>query len=391
MGMDKLSTLGVGSIVRLVMTQNRTQLIRAYILSAVVVLVAVLGSLLYMETASVKLSVPPQKLVANVTLSGGQTGADLKTQHIEATVKATQGGTASVVQVGPTFASGRVVFSCTRCASGTRVQIAEGTLVNNTRSLGYATQAAATVTRTRSATVAVRATTTGSSWNTAKATITGIDSSPNRNLHVTNPSAISGGTDIHPAPVIQQSDFDAVRTGLEAAISDSLNAALKAKAIQMTYIADGSPQLTVTSDHKVGDQASSFTMTMTGTLGATAFSDNDTRALMRTALEAKVPTGQHLTDDPIDITWQVQRAGPNGAVSVNGSAVGYIAPTVSINTLRARIRGFSPAEARKSLERTVPGSTTEIQISPVDVPWLPLISDHISITVLVQPASSLAP
>ncbi len=373
------------------MTQNRTQLIRAYILSVVVVLVAVLGSLLYMETASVKLSVPPQKLVANVTLSGGQTGADLKTQHIEATVKATQGGTASVVQVGPTFATGRVVFSCTHCASGVRVQVAEGTLVSNTRSLGYATQAAATVTRTRPATVAVRATSTGSSWNTAKATITGIENSPNRNLQVTNPSAISGGADIHPAQVIQQSDFDFVRLALTGTVTNALDAALKAKAVQMTYIADGSPLLTVTSDHKVGDQASSFTMTMTGILGATAFSDNDTRALMRTALEAKVPSGQQLTNDPIEITWQVQRAGPNGAVTVNGSAVGYVSPTLSTNTLRTRIRGFSPAEARKSLERTVPGSTTEIQISPVEVPWLPLIAEHISITVLVEPASSLTP
>jgi hypothetical protein len=368
------------------MIQDRTQLVRAYILSVVVVLVAVLGSLLYMETASVTLSVPPQRLEANVTLSGGQAGADLNTQHIQATVTETQAGTASAVQVGPTFATGKVVFSCTRCASGVTVQVTEGTLVSNAQSFTYATQAAASVTRARSATVAVRATATGADSNTAKGTVTVIESSPNPNLRVTNPSAITGGTDVHTAQVVQQSDLDAVRATLAPTVTNALDVALKAKAVQMTYIVDGPPVLTETTDHKVGDQVNTFKMTMTGTIGATAFSDNDARALMRRALEAKVPSGQQLTDDPIAISWQVLRAGPNGAVTVNGTVAGYIAPTVSTSSLRLRIRGFSPAEARKLLERAVPGSTVEIQTSPASVPWLPLIAEHISITVVVQPA-----
>jgi len=186
--------------------------------------------------------------------------------------------------------------------------------------------------------------------------------------------------------VIQQSDFDSTRSALEAKVTAALGVALEAKAVQMTYIADGPPAFTVISDHKIGDQVGTFTMTMTGTIGATAFSDSDARALMRSALAAQVPSGQQLTSDPIDITWETQKAGPNGAVTVKGSAVGYVAPTLSTNNLRARIRGFNPADARRSLERTVPGSTAEIRISPFDVPWLPLIAEHISITVLVQPA-----
>ncbi|HEY8633629.1 MAG TPA: baseplate J/gp47 family protein [Candidatus Dormibacteraeota bacterium] len=368
------------------MIQDRAQLIRAYILSAVVVLIAALGSFMNMETATVKLSVPPQKLVATATLTGGQTSGDLKTQHIEATVTEAQGGTASTVLVVPTFATGRVVFSCAGCGSSVIVEVQTGTLVTNINSLGYATLGAATVTRTRQATVAVRATATGSAWNTGKATITGIDNSPNNNLRVTNPSAISGGSDVHPAQAIQQTDFDAVRSALALKVTAALGVALKAKAVQMTYIADGPPSLTVISDHKVGDQVPTFTMTMTGTIGATAFSDSDARALMSSALAAQVPPGQQLTTDPVDITWEAQQAGPNGAVTVKGSAVGYVAPTVSTNTLRATIRGFNPADARRSLERAVPGSTAEIRISPFEVPWLPLIAEHISITVLVQPA-----
>jgi hypothetical protein len=283
------------------------------------------------------------------------------------------------------------VFSCTRCGRTVTVQITEGTVVSNANSFTYATQAAARVTRARSASVPVRATATGVSSNTAKLTIKTIDNSPNANLRVSNPSAITGGTDVHTAQVIQQSDIDAVRETLAATVSRALDVALKAKAVQMTYITEGTPVLISTTDHRVGDQVATFKMTMNGLIGATAFSDSDAQALMRAALEAKVPSGQQLTSDPLAITWQVLRAGPNGAVTVNGKVAGYIAPTVSTSSLRAKIRGFSPSEARKSLELAVPGSTVEIQTSPASVPWLPLIAEHISITVLVQPASPLAP
>jgi hypothetical protein len=343
----------------------------------------VLGSLLYMETASVKLSIPPQKLVATATLSGGPASGDLKTQRIDATVTQAQGGTAGMVQVGPTFATGKVTFSCTSC----NLTVDAGTLVTSSKSLGYATQAAATVTGAHPATVAVRATATGAAWNTAAGTITEFsDSGRYPGVRVTNSAAIVGGSDVHTVQMIQPSDLEAVRSALAAKVADALGAALKAKSVDMTYIADGSPVLTVITDHKVGDQVSTFTMTMTGTIGATAFSDSDARALMRSALEAKVPSGQQLTNDPLDITWQVQRSTPNGTLTVNGTAIGYISPALSTNTLRARIRGLSPSEARKTLERAVPGSTVTIRISPVAVPWLPLIADHISVNVEVQAA-----
>src|SRR6267142_7251404 len=108
-GIAELSTLRDAYIVAIVMSQNRTEMVRAYILSAVVALVAALGSLLYVETASVKLSVPPERLVANVTLTGGQTSGDLKTQRIQATVSETRTGNASIVLVAPAFSTGRVV------------------------------------------------------------------------------------------------------------------------------------------------------------------------------------------------------------------------------------------------------------------------------------------
>jgi hypothetical protein len=264
-----------------------------------------------------------------------------------------------------------------------------GTLLTSSKSLGYATASAATVTRTKPATAAVRATSSGASWNAAPHTVTTINDSNQfpKDLHVTNPAAIAGGADATTAQIVQQSDWDAVRAELETRVTAALDATLKSKAAQLTYITDGPPAFTVTSDNRVGDKVTAFTLKMTGTAGATAFSTSDAQSLIRAALGAEVPTGQQLTSDPVQITWQILQPVPRGDVTVVGKAMGWITPRLSTDTLRARIRGLSPADARKSLQRAVPGSEVEIRLSPVAVPWLPLITQHISLTVVVQPVT----
>src|ERR1700674_3960767 len=94
------------------MVLSQRQLFAAVVLSAIVVVLAAVGSLLYTETASVKLSVPPQRIGVSITLSGGQGGANLQTQPIHAAVTDSQHGSASTVQIAATYASGRVVFHC---------------------------------------------------------------------------------------------------------------------------------------------------------------------------------------------------------------------------------------------------------------------------------------
>jgi hypothetical protein len=295
------------------------------------------------------------------------------------------------VFVEPKYATGQVVFKYT-CKSSCQtrpIPISAGTLVTTAASLGYATQAVAVVqSPSWTTTVGVRATSPGTAWNTGKNTITGINDNPTSDLHVSNPAPIAGGTDGRFAQVIQQSDWDAVLNLLTPMVSDALDVALKAKAVDMSFIETGPPLMTVTSNHRVGDIAQTFTITMTGRVGATAFSNADAVRLIRSALDAKIPPGQELTSDQVQITWQILQTSPNGDITVNGTALGFIAPKLSTDTLRSKIRGLSPADARKSLERTVPGSKAEIHVSPSTMPWLPLIAEHIKVTVVVEPAPS---
>src|SRR5258708_24110581 len=94
------------------MVRRRTEAVGATLVTVLVVLAAAGGSLLYTETAAVKLSVARQSIEVYVTLSGGPTGGPLKTRRFNASVTDSQRGAASPVQLSPTYASGPVVFPC---------------------------------------------------------------------------------------------------------------------------------------------------------------------------------------------------------------------------------------------------------------------------------------
>lgn len=363
-------------------------MVRAYLLSAMVVLVAAGGSLLYMESASVKLSVPPQHVELLVTLSSGPTGGPLPTQRIQANITESQQATASTVQISPTYASGQVVFRCSPACARAPFIIPQGTLVTTAKSLGYATQAPATITTTNgSATVSVRATSPGAGWNADPDTLAIIANNSDSGLKVTNPAAIAGGANARSAQVIQQSDYDAVRNALNVKVNDELGAALNVIAQGVLYVGDPQPVYAVTSDHSVGDETPSFTIKMSGTIGATTFSESQAKAITLAALQAKIPPGHVLTTDPVQIIYQSHQVVPNADILVTGKADGFIIPKLSSQSLSSQIRGLSPAAAATSLQRAAPGSLIEIKISPTVAPFLPLLAEHISITVIVEASS----
>src|SRR5260370_18460477 len=94
------------------MVRRRTQAVRATLVTVLVVLAAAGGSLLYTETAAVKLSVARQSIEVYVTLSGGPTGGPLKTRRFNASVTDSHRGPASTVQLTPTDAPALAVFPC---------------------------------------------------------------------------------------------------------------------------------------------------------------------------------------------------------------------------------------------------------------------------------------
>ncbi len=365
---------------------SRQPLLLAYILSAVAVVAAVLGSLVIMETATIKVTVPTTRIAADRTITGGPSGQELSTTRIQAEVSDSQQGTTSVAAVSPAYATGQVVFTCSPCPSNA-MPIPDGTTVSTVAGIHYATQGRVDIVPpSTSVTAPIRSLQPGTPGNTGSNTVTVIDK-PIPNVKVNNPSPIVGGANATTAQVVQQSDLDRVRAALTARVVQDLNAALTAQAGGLTFAVDGQPTLNITSDHKVGDQVSTFNMSITADLGAIAFSASQADALMRTALATRVPKGFQLTSDPIQSTYVVQHAGANGDATIKGSAIGVMVTNVSVAELKARIKGMRVDTARKQLEQVTPGTIVDMSVKPA-VPWLPVLQDHIHLTIVLEPATA---
>lgn len=366
---------------------SKQPLLAAYVLSAVAVVAAALGSLLVMETATIKVSVPTSMIVAERTIAGGPSSQYLTTTLIQADVSDSQQGTTSTAQIPPAYATGQVVFTCNPCpANPTNVPAGTGVSTATNPAIHFVTLSAVPLTATGSGTADVRALVIGPGGNTSANTVTLIDH-PMPNVKVTNPKPIAGGADATTAQVVQQSDLDRVRTTLTARVTLDLNATLAAQAGGLSFVPYGEPLLKVDTDHKVGDRVATFTMTISATLGGVAFSQSQADGLMRSALAKKLPSGFQLTTDPVQTSYLVQQTSPDGSVTLKGSAIGVIVPNVTPGQLKARVTGLRVDAAREKLEAIAPGTSVDISVKP-GVPWLPLIQDHINLTIVLLPASA---
>jgi hypothetical protein len=100
----------------------------------------------------------------------------------------------------------------------------------------------------------------------------------------------------------------------------------------------------------------------------------------------KLPKGFQLTTVPIQTSYQVQKPSANGDVTINGSAIGVISPSFTPDELKSRIKGMRIDKARQQLELLGPGTTVDISVKP-RVPFLPLLEEHISLTIVLQGAA----
>lgn len=339
------------------------------------------STLLYTEHAVVTIAIPARSVaVKNVVLNGGSEGIALRTTPLTVSVTEKQTGTSSITRVPANIAAGYVTFWCspmTSCPNGYTVQA--GTILESISGVRYRTMSSADFPSCApSSPVAISAITPGSAGNAGAGAVT-FGQFPGY-IHVTNQGAVTGGTNARAVAAVTQADLDSVRNALSAKVSSELATQLAAEAGGRTYFAAASPQFTVTTDAHAGDQVPAFTVSVAGTLSATAFSASDAQAALRRALVRQVPSGFRLLSGPLDAVYSAQDT------MIAGSASGFAVPALDAKAVTARIRGASPTTAESWLSGQVPGASVRIQTAPLAMPWLPLLDDHISIQIVVQPA-----
>ena len=364
------------------------RLLPVYLVIAVVA--AAFGLLPLEETAAVRVAAPVQTLKTNMLI-------DLPARHIDAEITDSQLGNTTVTQRPAQYASGQVKFTykcdpTIKCQPGQFVGVPAGAVVATAKNVRYATQTEARfVGPDYTANAPVKAITPGAAANTGSHTITIIEGYPDPVLFtVDNQDPVTGGADPTVTQVIQQSDIDAVQRDLTSRIADKLRAALLGEASGMDFVVDGPPSFKVQMvDHVVGDSAPTFTMRIAGKLGAVAFSESSAQALVRSALQPIVLPGYRLTSEPIETSYQITQPITNGSVAVRVAAGTVAVPTLSTQHLSARLKGLSISDARKELQRQFPESHADIRLQPAPFPFMPAIADHISPTLIVEPANGI--
>jgi hypothetical protein len=371
------------------MSTEAARLRPALLLGALTVLVAAYASLLFTETAAIKVAIPPQRLEANVAFNTAAAGG-IAIQHLAVDVTDTAQGTASAVTIAPAFATGQVtfVYACPAIQPCPTYTLPAGTVVATTRGhLRFATLSPVALGAGPRPSVAVRALAVGAASNVGPANINVIENSPIPPLvaRVFNPYATSGGVDGRVTQIVQQSDVDAVQAALAARVGDELRSAMSARAQGMTYLVDASPSTSFTSDHAVGDEAPTFIVTLTGKEGARAFSNSAAQEILRPVLQLLVWPGYQLSD-PILADYQLQ-SGEGTNLVVTAHALAFAMPKLLSETEGTRLKGLGLADAYARLRQDFPGSSADIRTSPLALPWLPLAGDHINLTVTVAAAA----
>lgn len=345
------------------------------------------GSLLYAERATITVSVPATRVETQATLAGGPEGGDLQTILLDAHVTETRQGTASQVTVPATYATGKVVFTWPDACGPpcyVSLRVPQGSTVSTAAGLQYTTQADVWWSPPTSSPVSVKAVAPGPAWNTGPGTITEFGGNFG-DMTVTNPTAITGGTN-RTTQVVKQSDYDAVRSALEGSVAFKLRGALLGKAGGMNIAIGTPPTWNLTSDHAVGDEAATFTMTLNASASAAAFSDGSVRRRLAGELKAMIPTNKELTVYAVQTDYQVQDVSPDGHMTVTGSASGFVIPKLPTQALRTQIASLSPRLARKRVQQAVPGGKVDIRMWPMDMPWLPYVAEHIDFAVVPSPS-----
>jgi hypothetical protein len=370
---------------------------RPYLIGAgVLVVLALLAGILYLPTASATLIVSGTPIKQDITLNGSavaQTGGDqFATQAVHASQQQSLPGTATGQKpVAAVAASGSVTFSlsCFLCTEtipkGWTVETGDG-------SQKFATQKAVTlVGPSGSANVSVVAEAGGQAGNVGANQITKIDGNTDDNLGVTNPNATSGGADARNAIIIQQSDIDSVRDAYSKdaipQVQDQLSS--KAQGKKLVLVGNG-VQATATADHKVGDEVGGFTVTVTVSGDGVAFDEKAVQALLKAALERKLPQGTQLTTENTKLTYEVASSSADGHITLNGHASGFYTPIYIQSNIRAKLKGMSPTQAHAFLQSLPNVVDARVTQSPFGLPWLPLFSSRISLTIqeVATPSSS---
>ncbi len=331
-------------------------------LTGAVTAAVLLGGLVHPRTATVTVALAPRLESVVTPIDGSRGSGYFPTRQVTVSVSDTIRVPTSPFEAG-TYATGQVVFShysgCTHDCWGMYEMPAGYELLSRT---GIAYRTLADIwwkEGTISAPVGIRAEVPGPAGNAGPHMILQTRLWPGW-MVPDNPKPITGGTS-RMTHRVAQADIDGALATLHDSLQSDVQSAMRLNASVLVYEPDGTPRYTYTTNHAVGDEAPTVTVTMTAALSANGFSDAQARERIAEWMPSHV--------GPVRTSYVIESMSPDGDVRLLGFASAFTFTTPDRATWQRRLASMTVDQAKAALLDAFPGA--EVDIKNSGAPALP--------------------
>ena len=366
----------------------------------VAVVLALIGGGLYwwfIPKAKVTVFVTPRRFEQQVTLSFSPVGTSdptngiIPAQLITDKVSGDKTKSTTGVKLIGNKAAGNVQIAN---GNGTAINLATGTILTSSAGLKFLTASQASVSgqilpgSPGTASVNVTATDIGSQYNLAKGEVFSIGNYPKAMVAGTSTADFTGGSS-QEISAVSAADQTGLETDLKTELTQNAINDISAKvASDQIFVNDlaGLDTVSETFDHKVGDSADSFKLSLT--LNATGVAADKAKLIeyATAVLKDKIPSGFSLNSDQIDFKFKYSSQ-LNGNYVYNVTIGANFLPQIDIQKTIQRITGKTTSVTQDYLN-SIPGfGHAEITLNPKlpgPLGTLPRISKNITLEVTAE-------
>jgi hypothetical protein len=374
-----------------------------YIVAATLLVVGIVAAGIFVPTASVTLVAQAQPFAQrDVEIQAQPNKAPIRVRVSSISRSDSQGFKTTgvkAVQLAP--ATGALLFSnnCSKPVNlfppPTGIVSKSGTRFVNSNGIGFAqTSGDVNIPWGKTGSANIQAVNPGSTGNVGDHTITNwapSDPNPYPCFTVTNPQATGGGADASSAPQMTVTDFDAARAQMEQqlhqAIAQQLAAGVQKGEKLSESIVYGAPQFN--TDHAPNDTVQTFTGTMTVVGEGDYYFDSDVTKAFANYLAQRVPNDQELlTESGTQVTYRLLSASAGGNLTFVGTVTAYVAAKLDEVKVRSQIVGRQVTSAKIYLQ-SLGVKSVVIKESPIPLPLMPVLANHIAIHYVVESGTAL--
>ena len=366
-----------------------------YIVAATILLVGIVGAGIFVPTASVTLIAQAQPFAQrDVEIQAQPNKAPIRVRVSSISRSDSQGFKTTGVKAVPLApAIGQVVYTNSCTHNNPTFTMPKGQrLYDPTNQLDFAqTSGDANIAAGKSVTVNIIAVRSGSAGNVGGHVITQIVPNAFSCLSVDNPQATGGGTDPSSTPQMTVTDFDAARAQMEQqlhqAIAQQLGVGVQKGEKLSESIVYGAPQFN--TDHSPNDAVQSFSGTMTVTGEGDYYFDSDVTKAFQNYLAQRVPNDQELlTESGTQVSYRLLSASAGGNLTFVGTVTAYVAAKLDEAKVRSQIVGRQVTSAKIYLQ-SLGVKSVVIKESPIPLPLMPVLANHIAIHYVVESGTAL--